>query len=120
MNHSIARALVVGTLVALGLTSCAAWRSNPEARPTVGGTVTGEPRGPVQTASDARITASVKSALGADELVKARNINVDTFRGVVQLNGNVNSAAEKERAISLAKKVDGVVEVRDNLKLAAG
>lgn len=60
----------------------------------------------------------MKAALAADDLVKARNINVDTIRGVVQLNGTVNSAAEKAQAIALACRVQGVVDVRDNLKTA--
>lgn len=76
------------------------------------------PRNPAQTISDATINSKVKAALAADELVKVRNINVDTLRGIVQLNGTVGSAAEKNQAIALARKVDGVVEVKDNLKVA--
>jgi hyperosmotically inducible protein len=60
----------------------------------------------------------VKAVLAADDLVKARNIDADTVRGVVTLNGTVHSAAEKNQAISLARKVDGVVSVKDNLKMA--
>jgi hyperosmotically inducible protein len=70
----------------------------------------------VQTTSDAGITAKVKSALAADEMVKARNIDVDTVRGVVTLNGTVGSAAEKERAMQIARNTSGVSQVKDNLR----
>jgi hyperosmotically inducible protein len=102
-------------LVALG--GCAGWPSHSADR-TSAKSEPAEPRGPVTTTADAAITAKVKTAFAADELVKAHNINVDTVRGVVQLTGTVKSAAEKDRAISLAKNVSGVVEVKDNLRTA--
>jgi hyperosmotically inducible protein len=122
-NRTYAHAVIVAA-VAFGLVGCANWGGNGSTtaqarsdRPAT--TASAEPtRGPVQTVSDAAITAKVKTALGNDELVKARNINVDTLRGEVTLNGTVNSAAEKERAISLAKRVDGVANVKDNLRTA--
>ena len=61
------------------------------------------------------ITARVKAAFASDEVVKARQINVDTFRGVVQLSGFVDTTAEKERAGFLASKVQGVTEVKNNI-----
>ncbi len=61
------------------------------------------------------ITAKVKAALASDEVVKARQVNVDTFRGVVQLSGFVDTAAEKERAEHVAAGVPGVKEVRNNI-----
>ena len=118
-NRRYAHAVIVAA-VAFGLVGCANWngKSSAEARTDrAASTASAEPtRGPVQTASDASITAKVKTALGNDDLVKARNINVDTMRGEVTLNGTVNSAAEKERAISLAKRVEGVANVKDNLR----
>lgn len=118
-NRKYAHAVIVAA-VAFGLVGCANWNGNKSADARSGRAATNasaEPaRGPVQTASDAAITAKVKTALGNDDLVKARNINVDTVRGEVSLNGTVNSAAEKERAISLAKRVDGVADVKDNLR----
>ena len=97
-------ALAVGTMLAMGMTGCA-WLS--------GETST---RSPQQTTSDAAITAKVKTLLTADDLVKARRIDVDTARGVVTLNGTVSSAAEKNQAIKLARSVSGVVDVKDNLR----
>lgn len=115
MDRTMTRGLVVATLLALGVAGCAT-RTDSARVSTDGATAKTEPRGPVQTTTDAGITAKVKVALAADELVKARNIDVDTVRGVVALNGTVNSMAEKERAISLARNVQGVIEVKDNLK----
>jgi hyperosmotically inducible protein len=72
-----------------------------------------------QTVNDATITARVKSALVGDDLVKARNIDVDTKSGVVWLNGTVASDAEKNKAISLARQVDGVREVQNRLTIGS-
>jgi hyperosmotically inducible periplasmic protein len=77
----------------------------------------GQSRSVQQTGTDAAITATVKTALGADSLVKARNIDVDTSRGVVTLNGTVGSAAEKQRALEIARRAEGVSSVKDNLRV---
>ncbi len=102
-------AVLAGAVLAVGVTGCASWRAHHDQYAS-------EHRGPMQAASDAVITAKVKTALAADDMVKARNIDVDTMRGVVQLNGTVRSAAERSRAIQLARHVSGVLDVRDNLK----
>jgi hyperosmotically inducible protein len=103
-------ALLAGALLGLGLTGCASWRAEH------GDQAAYERRGPMQTLSDADITAKVKTALIADDMVKARHIDVDTLRGVVQLNGTVGSEAERDRALRIARHVSGVLEVHDNLK----
>ena len=102
-------AVAVASILALGVAGCA----------HTGKTTTdtsAAPRGPLATSADAVINGKVKTALAADDMVKARNIYVDTVRGVVTLNGNVNSAAEKAQAIRVARGISGVVEVRDNLR----
>lgn len=68
--------------------------------------------------SNARITSEVKLKFAADDTVKALNIDVDTNNGVVTLNGTVNSKAELQKAIQLAKSVDGVHHVKSNLTIA--
>jgi hyperosmotically inducible protein len=65
--------------------------------------------------SDARITASVKSQLAADDSVKARTIDVDTRDRVVTLTGEVSSAAEEARALRIAREARGVTRVIDKL-----
>lgn len=64
---------------------------------------------------DASITAAVKMKLANDELIEARNIDVDTKDGVVTLKGKVSNNAEAERAIQLAKEVTGVKSVKSLL-----
>lgn len=116
MSHGT---MALALAMALGVSACAYHGStDATTRKQLAAAGEAQPRGPVQTASDAVINGKVKAALAADDLVKARNINVDTIRGVVQLNGTVSSAAEKAQAIALARRVEGVVEVRDNLKTA--
>jgi hyperosmotically inducible periplasmic protein len=82
-------------------------------------TASAEPkRTATQTVSDAAIAAKVKTAFAADDLVRAHKINVDTVQGVVTLHGTVKGAAEKSRAMDIARRVDGVVGVKDNLRTA--
>jgi hyperosmotically inducible protein len=66
---------------------------------------------------DSVVTAKVKAALIDDPATKARQIEVDTFRGTVQLNGFVDTAAEKDAATRVAHSVDGVQNVRNNLAI---
>ena len=68
-------------------------------------------------ARDARITASVKTRLVADDQVKAFDIDVDTYDGVVTLNGHVETEVLKDRAIKIASGVDGVKSVASNLQI---
>ncbi len=60
-------------------------------------------------------SARVKKALSADTEYKYEDVNVQTFKGVVQLSGFVNSADQKRRAADLAKTVEGVREVVNNI-----
>jgi hyperosmotically inducible periplasmic protein len=68
--------------------------------------------------SDPGISTSVKTQLMADELVKARNINVDTRDKVVTLTGTVQSAAEEAKALQIARSTKGVADVVDNIVIA--
>lgn len=64
---------------------------------------------------DAGITAKIKAAYVKDDLVKALDVKVETFKGVVQLSGFVNTAAEKAQAGRLASGVAGVTDVKNNI-----
>ncbi|MDB6113423.1 MAG: transport-associated protein [Lacunisphaera sp.] len=68
---------------------------------------------------DSAITAKVKAALIHDETVKAGQVNVETFKGVVQLSGFVDNSAQKMRSEDLARGVNGVVSVTNNIQLKA-
>ena len=76
--------------------------------------ITGETLG--EHIDDTTITTSVKTKLAADKGSSLTRIQVDTDRGVVQLSGVVDSAAEKARAEQIARGVGGVKSVRNNLQ----
>ncbi|OON60909.1 hypothetical protein B0920_18385 [Massilia sp. KIM] len=67
--------------------------------------------------SDAALTGKVKASLVADKDLSAMDINVDTEKGVVMLNGFVPSKAEAAKAEKVAKGVEGVTSVKNNLKV---
>jgi hyperosmotically inducible periplasmic protein len=71
-----------------------------------------------EVTGDAAITAAVKTKFLADTTVSGLKIDVDTTDGVVTLTGNVSGAAEKARAMELARDTTGVKSVTDRLKIA--
>jgi osmotically-inducible protein OsmY len=70
-----------------------------------------------ETIDDATITARVKTAFVNDPVIGAARIDVDTFKGVVTLSGRVKSKDEEAKAISLAKSIRGVVDVKSTLQI---
>jgi len=66
---------------------------------------------------DHTLSSRVKTALGEDNQYKYNDVKVDTFKGVVQLNGFVNTKDQKNRAGLLASKVDGVKDVQNNVTI---
>jgi hyperosmotically inducible protein len=93
-------ATVLGAAIALG--GCAA---------------TDTQRAAGETIDDGVVTAKVKAALIDNDIVEAGEVNVTTYRGVVQLSGFVDSNEEKTQATQAAKSVSGVKEVRNDLKV---
>src|SRR5688500_20291866 len=69
--------------------------------------------------TDAGITTAVKSKLAADDTVKAYQVDVDTNNKVVTLRGDVETAAQKAHAVTIARNSDGVTGVRDQLRVHA-
>jgi hyperosmotically inducible protein len=69
--------------------------------------------------SDSGITSSVKSKLIADDMVKARNIDVDTKDRVVTLTGTVQSPTEENRAVEIARNTKGVADVVDRIAIVS-
>jgi osmotically-inducible protein OsmY len=67
---------------------------------------------------DTTITTRVKTAILNDPQIGARSIDVATQSGVVTLSGAVRNQAERQQAVALARRVDGVAEVRDTLQVA--
>jgi len=70
-----------------------------------------------ETIDDATITTRVKTALLNDPDVGGLRIDVDTSRGLVTLSGIVRSQAEEARAVALARKTPGVVDVKSTLQV---
>jgi len=64
---------------------------------------------------DSTITTKVKAAIFDDPALKVFDISVETFKGVVQLSGFVNSAEIRSRAAVVASRVSGVKSVKNNL-----
>lgn len=70
-----------------------------------------------QYADDAAITTRVKGVIRGEPTLQAAQIKVETFKGEVQLSGFVSSPAAENRAIALARRVEGVVAVRNEMRL---
>jgi hyperosmotically inducible protein len=70
--------------------------------------------------SDSGITTSVKSKLIADDMVKARKIDVTTNDRVVTLTGTVQSPMEENRALEIARDTNGVADVVDKMSVMSG
>jgi osmotically-inducible protein OsmY len=64
---------------------------------------------------DSAITTKVKSAILGDSTLKVFQINVETFKGEVQLSGFVDSAQSVKKAGEVARGVGGVKSVKNNL-----
>ncbi len=70
-----------------------------------------------QAIDDGVVTAKIKAKLIEDPVTKAHQINVETFKGTVQLSGFVETTQARTRALELAKQVDGVKQVKDALEI---
>jgi hyperosmotically inducible protein len=70
------------------------------------------------TIDDAAIVTKVKAKFVADSTVKAMDIKVNAYEGVVQLSGFANSPAEAQRAEVLARETSGVKSVKNDIRLA--
>ncbi|HXW07493.1 MAG TPA: BON domain-containing protein [Vicinamibacterales bacterium] len=80
------------------------------------GTATADAASPL---SDAWLTAKIQARYFVDSDVKARNIDVDTNEGTVTLRGTVQTEAERRQALTIARNVEGVRNVTDELRVEA-
>jgi osmotically-inducible protein OsmY len=104
MNPSRRNALAF--FAALAVTACASHKE-PEANRTTG-----------EFTNDAALTAKVKSQIATDVGARtAAAINIETYRGVVQLTGFVDSRDQANKAEAAAKKVDGVRSVKNDVRV---
>lgn len=100
------------SILALGLSACA-----DRPRNNAAGGATSEVK---QDAKNAALTGKVKAALAADVGLKTLKIDVDSEGNTVTLNGVVDTEATKQRAAAVARSVQGVAAVKNNLTVKSG
>lgn len=98
-NQRVFQYLVI-LLLAVGLAACAS---------------TAKQSGAGEYVDDTVITTKVKSLLAADDFLKSFEISVETYKGTVQLSGFVNSQDAINKAGEIARSVQGVGAVKNNL-----
>ena len=101
-NHRFASLLIAASLVVVA--GCVS-------------TVPANRETPGEYVSDSWITTKVKAALVDDPAVKATEVNVETFKGVVQLSGFVSSSMAMNEAVRLASGIKGVTSVKNDMRL---
>lgn len=108
MRHPILSVFTFGALLSCG--AC----NRPEVAPAEAPhTTTGASA--AEETSDAGVTTSIQAKYYADSQVRGRNVSVTTEGGIVTLSGAVESESARQRAVALARDVQGVKEVRDEL-----
>jgi osmotically-inducible protein OsmY len=83
----------------------------------IGCASTAKKEGTGEYVDDTVITTKVKAAIFGDETLKSSEINVETFKGVVQLSGFVNSQADISRAVEITRTVGGVTSVKNDMRV---
>jgi osmotically-inducible protein OsmY len=96
------RAVALSAVLACLVAGCSSTRTQKSAGESIDDTV---------------IATRIKADLIGDPVTKAGDIDVEVFKGRVQLNGFVGSGAESSRATDVARKVNGVTAVDNNLKM---
>jgi osmotically-inducible protein OsmY len=83
----------------------------------IGCASTAKSEGTGEYVDDSVITAKVKTAILAEPSLKSSEINVETFKGTVQLSGFVSSRDNADTAIVTARNVKGVTSVKNDMRL---
>lgn len=83
----------------------------------VGCASTSKHEGTGEYVDDSVITTKVKAAIFNEATLKVTEINVETFKGVVQLSGFVSSQTSANKAVELARGVRGVTSVRNDMRV---
>jgi osmotically-inducible protein OsmY len=78
---------------------------------------TSKQEGTGEYVDDTVITTKVKAAILGDASLKSAEINVETFKGIVQLSGFVNSQADINKAVELTRSIKGVNSVKNSMRL---
>ena len=102
MTHFARTSILVAAVALTALAGCAS-------------TQTHESTG--QYMDDSAITTKVKAAIFNDPMLKSAEINVETFKGRVQLSGFVSDRARIDRAVAVAQGVGGVTSVANDMRV---
>lgn len=84
---------------------------------TLGCASTAKSEGTGEYVDDTVITAKVKTAILGESTLKSTEINVETFKGIVQLSGFVNSQSDVNKAVVVAQNVKGVKSVKNDMRV---
>jgi len=84
---------------------------------TLGCAATATHEGTGQYVDDSVITTKVKAAIFNEPSLKVAEINVETYKGIVQLSGFVSSRADMSKAVEVARDVAGVKSVKNDMQL---
>ena len=84
---------------------------------SVGCASTSTQEGTSEYLTDTALTTKVKAAIFTEPTLKSAEINVETFKGVVQLSGFISSQADINNALRVARGVDGVKSVKNSMRL---
>ena len=76
---------------------------------------TSKQEGAGEYVDDSVITTKVKTMLASDDFLKSFEISVETYKGIVQLSGFVNSRQAMNKAGEIVRSVQGVKSVKNNL-----
>lgn len=95
--------------IGLGLAGCATNGERPE------GTEVSQTPGAYM--DDSLITTKVKTAIFNEPGLDSAEIGVETYQGVVQLSGFVESRSDISRAVEVARRVEGVKSVKNDMRL---
>jgi osmotically-inducible protein OsmY len=99
MRNVFTRCIFIAMLIA-GLVACSS---------------TSKQEGTGEYVDDSVITTKVKSLIAADDFLRSFQISVETYKGIVQLSGFVNSPKAVDKAGEIARSVQGVKSVKNNL-----
>ena len=84
---------------------------------TLGCASTATKEGTGEYVDDTVITTKVKAAIFNEPTLKSAEINVETFKGTVQLSGFVNSSGDVDKAVKVARAVPGVTAVKNDMRV---
>lgn len=84
---------------------------------SIGCASTSKQEGTGEYVDDSVVTAKVKAAILGESSLKVSEINVETFKGIVQLSGFVSSQASISKAVEVTRGVAGVASVKNDLRV---